>query len=177
MRPIIFFLLIITVSVLSAADIFLNDVKVSGRVTDQELKNCTVKFDEKGNIHITAPGVKIVEENKAGQTQPDTKKYFVNIASSPSPSAGPIKLYVNGKEIDSLKQGSANALIEITLALKKGDNQISVMAPPEGVKTTCQIVIGTGKINSGSIELTPLTDVSESYSDKGLSKTLNFKVE
>ena len=69
------FLLIISITFsLFATDLFINGVKVTG-MKDTELKNCNVKIDSTGNIHIDAPGIKIIDESAK-----PSKEYIISIS-------------------------------------------------------------------------------------------------
>jgi hypothetical protein len=54
--------------------VYLNGVDLSGvKVTDQVFESCVVRFDDNGDLHITAPGVKIEKrpvEDKAALPEP-----------------------------------------------------------------------------------------------------------
>ena len=155
-----------------AAEIYVNGVKADG-LTAQEFKNCTVKFDEKGAVHITAPGVKLLAEGAAPDPAKLSAQYFVALTLSQA-AAGTIRIVVNGTEADAVKPGEKNKIVEITKFLRPGANKVLVMAGPEKAAVPVQVLIGAGRDTAGSLELAPTVDKQLSLSDKGLSETFDI---
>ncbi|HOW51296.1 MAG TPA: hypothetical protein PLV42_04540 [bacterium] len=178
MRTMLFFaLLCVAANAADAADIYVNGVKADG-MTAQEFKDCTVKFDDKGVVHITAPGVKILSEG-AASTEPAPKltaAYFVAL-NLPKPAVGPIKILVNGTDADIVKPGEKTKITEITKFLRKGPNKVLFMAGPEKNAVPIQILIGTGKNSDGSLELTPSVDKQVQLADNGLSEAFDLTAQ
>jgi hypothetical protein len=160
---------------LAAADIYINGVKADG-MTSQEFSGCTVKFDDKGVVHITAPGVKIISERETAEAAKLTATYFVAFTLTQA-TTGPIKLIVNGTEADMVKPGEKTKITEITKFLRKGANKILVMAGPEKNPVPLQLLIGPGKNSDGSLELTPTVDRQLQLADKGLSETFDLTAQ
>lgn len=156
----------------AAADVYVNGVKADG-LTAQEFKNCTVKFDEKGEVHITAPGVKLLAEGATTEAAKLSAQYFVALTLSQA-AAGAIRIVVNGTEADMVKPGEKTKIIEITKFLRPGANKVLVMAGPEKAAVPVQVLIGTGRNTAGSLELTPAIDKQVSLADKGLSETFDI---
>ncbi len=159
---------------LAAADVYVNGVKADG-LTAQEFKDCTVKFDDKGSVHITAPGVKLLSEAPVDPAKLSAT-YFVAFTLS-QPAAGPIRLIVNGTEADIVKPGEKTKITEITKFLRKGVNKVLVMAGPEKTAVPVQLLLGAGKNSAGSLELTPSVDKLLQLADKGLSETFDLTAQ
>ncbi|HNT27582.1 MAG TPA: hypothetical protein PKH10_05295, partial [bacterium] len=100
-------------------------------------------------------------------------QYFVALTLSQA-AAGTIRIVVNGTEADTVKPGEKAKIAEITKFLRPGPNKVLVMAGPEKVAVSVQVLIGTGKDNAGSLELTPAIDKQTGLSDKGLSETFDI---
>ncbi|HNT27046.1 MAG TPA: hypothetical protein PKH10_02605, partial [bacterium] len=58
-----------------AAEVYVNGVKADG-LTAQEFKNCTVRFDKKRTVHITAPDVKLLAEGTPTAPAKVAAQYF-----------------------------------------------------------------------------------------------------
>jgi len=153
----------------SATEVYINGVNAKG-LTNMEFKGCTVKFDDKGTIHITAPGVKVLVEGENADAAKLSEQYFATLTLSQG-AAVPIKIVVNGIEADTIKPGEKTKITEITKFLKKGTNKVLLMAAPEKNPISVQVLIGTGKTNAGSVELIPTVERQVPLGDKGLSET------
>ncbi len=166
---------VLVASALLSAEVYVNGVKADG-LTNAEFNGCTVKFDDKGVVHITAPGVKILAEGAGAETGKLSEQYFVALTLSQG-SAVPIKVVVNGVEAEAVKPGEKTKISDITKFLRKGANKILLMAAPEKNPLTVQVLIGTGKMSSGSVELSPSVDKQLPLGDKGLSETFDLNAK
>jgi len=155
-----------------AAEVYVNGVKADG-LTAQEFKNCTVRFDEKGAVHITAPGVKLLAEGASTDATKVSAQYFVALTLA-QVAAGAIRIIVNGTEADTVKPGEKTKITEITKFLRPGPNKVLVMAGPEKAVVPVQVLIGPGRNNAGSLELSPTVDKQATLADKGLSETFDI---
>jgi len=167
-------LILLTLSIsfftLLAVDVYINGVKVDD-MKSQNLKNCEVKFDEKGDIHISSPDIKIVREGEVD------KEYFASITLTGSSYEKELKLFINGKEVIKLEAGSKGTVSKITPHIKKGDNQIMIVAPPSKEKIGYNMIIGDGTEISGNLNLNPVINETSEFSSEGLSKQFIFKAE
>ncbi len=119
----------------SAASVFLNGVRIDA-ARNQEFKNCSVKIDAKGNILISAKGVRarggqkmsdIAEPTNPGG--PPTKRYFlVTEKAAPGMSQYDIDLFINAKWVRKLLDEEDHIYLELTKHLKQGDNKIRFIA-------------------------------------------------
>jgi len=154
------------------AEVYVNGVKAEG-LTDTEFKGCTVKFDNKGIVHITAPGVKLLAEGEGTDTNKLSEQYFVALTLTQGATV-PIKIIVNGVEADTLKPGEKTKIVEVSKFLRKGGNKLLVMATPEKNPLTVQVLVGPGKMNAGNVELAPTADRQTVLGDKGISETFDL---
>jgi len=175
MRTFLCLALLLAGNAAPGADVYVNGVRADG-LTNAEFNGCTVKFDDKGVVHITAPGVKILAEGSGAETNKLSEQYFVALTLSQG-STVPVKSVVNGGEAEALKPGEKTKITDITKFLRKGANKILLMAAPEKNPLTVQVLIGTGKMSSGSVELSPSVDKQASLGDKGLSETFDLNAK
>ena len=151
----------------SSPKVFVNEVEVTG-LTNQEFKNCTVKFDAEGNINISAPGYKIkrldsgaseegssssssttiVTEKKKEKLQ--KKYYLVTEENNGAKVWDSYSLIVNGSVVKKFTSSDGVILENLTKHFSKGSNQIVITAAkkdtyPGGSKSNWfRIIIGEG---------------------------------
>lgn len=175
MRAFFCLVLLLAGNAVLGAEVYVNGVKADG-LTNAEFNGCTVKFDDKGVIHITAPGVKILAEGAGAESNKLSEQYFVALTLSQG-STVPVKIVVNGLDAEALRPGEKTKITDITKFLRKGANKILLMATPEKNPLTVQVLIGTGKMSSGSIELSPSVDKQLPLGDKGLSEIFDLNAK
>lgn len=149
------------------ASIFLNGVKIDG-VKNQEFKNCSVKIDEKGNVHITAKGYAAKNEGKVSATTGEvtnpggvpTRRYFlVTEKAAPGMSQYDIDMFVNAKWVRKLLDVEDSIYLEITKHLVQGENTIRFIARKDmGGERKSQspnhyfrVVIGEGDVGGRNV--------------------------
>ena len=153
----------------AAPHIFLNGVAIDG-VKSQEFKNCSVRIDEKGNVHITAKGYAVQSGGKApDQVEPQnpgappTKRYFlVTEKAAPGMSQYDIDLFINAKWVRKLLDDEEHIYFEITQHLVQGDNKIRFLAKKnmkDGRRSTSpnhyfRVVIGEGDMGGRNVMIT-----------------------
>lgn len=112
-----------------AAEVYVNEVNVEG-LTNQTFEKVTVRLDEKGNVHIDAPGymVKRVTVADVKEVQPTgviTQKYFlVTEQTSPGATDYDIDVFINGQFLRTLASSEPQLVIEVTKELKPGRNSV-----------------------------------------------------
>jgi hypothetical protein len=162
------FLLIISITFSAlAADLFINGVKVTG-MKDTEIKNCNVKIDSAGNIHIDAPGIKIVDESAK-----PSKEYIISI-SFDKPLSNDFVFFINGKESAKVLKGQQDSILEINPFLKKGENIVAYNSVPVAEPVKFTIVAGTGIKKDNSIEFAPFAEHKGEINNLGANG--NFKI-
>jgi hypothetical protein len=152
----------------SSLKVFVNYVDVTGLV-NQEFKGCTVRFDDKGNVYIDAPGYKIKKLDSGGsqdgspspstttvvtekkKTTPVKKKYFLVTEENDGTKVwDKYSLIVNGNVVKTFKSSDGVLLEDISKNLSQGTNQIIVTAskvdkfPGSSKSYWYRVIIGEG---------------------------------
>lgn len=142
----------------SATDVYINGVKV-GAIADLELIGCNVRFDSRGDLHITAPGYQVAggptnsttAENKAPTLQ---NSYFLTTTATKSGAAQfRFELYVNGNKVKEFSSLDAGLAVSLNPYLSKGKNNVGIKAYKDvGIfvaapdrNDSFEIVIGEGR--------------------------------
>ena len=112
-----------------AAEVYVNGVNVDG-LTNQSFEKVTVRLDEKGNVHIEAPGytvrrVTVAEPKEPPPTAIITQRYFlVTEQSSPGATDYDIDVFFNGQFIRTLASIEPQLVIDVTKELRPGKNSV-----------------------------------------------------
>jgi hypothetical protein len=113
-----------------AEDIFLNGVKVNG-LTDQDFKTAKVRFDAKGNVHITVDNISVSvqgEPDKVAQTRPQRLEhayFLVTSQTNPGSTQFDIDININGKQVTRVRSADKRQVtINITKHLRPGKNLV-----------------------------------------------------
>jgi hypothetical protein len=160
--PLLALALLAAPAALMARSVFLNGVDIS-QLTGQTFKDTTVTIDEKGDIHIEAPGykVKVVDEDVAALEAGGAVQGTANPALSmriflttrPSPAAQyDLVVTVNGVERKVIKAGDEAVIMEISSWFRSGENKVTIRAIKrlEGVRKSVSerdsvgLIIGAG---------------------------------
>lgn len=136
--------------------ITINGVDVTGLV-DQKFEGCTVAFDSKGNVKITAPGYeikKVIPEGKSTTPEkkaPLSKHYYLFTESKNGGKVGDkYALIINDKVVKKFKSTDDMIVEDITEHLKSGSNILLITAVKSdsygggSQKNWFRIVIGEG---------------------------------
>ena len=156
--------------VVFAQDIFINSVKVTG-IKSQEIKKCSIKIDDKGDIYITAPDVKILDEKTT-----ITKEYYVAV-SFDKPSPVDVTFILNGKSAKKVAKGEKETFFKLENDLKKGENTLGFNAPPSKEKVSFKVTVGSGKKVNNNIEFIPVAKKSADITEIGVAGTFKFNAE
>lgn len=134
----------------SARSVYLNGVQIDG-VTQQKFEKATVRIDEKGDVHIDAPGyaARVVQQPAAAApaapaaaTPPAapaaaapeaparlTQRYFlVTQQAVPGMAEYDIDVYINSKWIRKLRGSEDQVIQDVTRNLQPGKNTILLTA-------------------------------------------------
>ena len=151
------------------ADVYINGQKVRG-VTGLTLEKCTVTFNLKGDVHITAPGYKVAPAAAMGEqvktvTQPTgpvasvTNRYFL-VTRTNAPGSVPLdfEVFVGGKLVKTISSEDNGLVVELTLFLVPGKNSVEIRslaktAMAGAPSDSFGIIIGRGAPNAGSLEI------------------------
>lgn len=186
----------------SSLKVFINEVEVTG-LTNQEFKNCTVNFDAKGNINISAPGYKIkrldsdssqgsssssssttVVTKKSGK-KPKSKYFLVTEQLQGKKVWDKYSLIVNGSVVKTFESSDGILLEDISKHFDVGTNQIVITAAkkddyPGGSKSVWyRVIIGEGHEEGKKIvidkTLMQLTRKGSDADPDSKSKTIEAK--
>ncbi|MBE2249025.1 MAG: hypothetical protein IAE78_05690 [Myxococcus sp.] len=168
----------------SAADVYVNGVNVEG-LSNQSFSKVNVTIDEKGNVHIDAPGyavkkVTIAADKGSAAVREEgvvTKKYFVvteqNVLGR---TEYDIDLYINGKFIRTLRSDDEQIVSDITRHFAPGKNSVLMQArkvqaqkdQPKSTRTEhfFRVIIGEGSITADQVTIeTPLIKFERNASE------------
>ncbi len=149
-----------------AADIYVNGQQVRG-ITNLTLDNCTVTFNARGDLYVTAPEFKVLPTAATGTQATATavpvsnleNRYFLFTQTS-SPGKVPYKfeVWINDKQIKAFTSAQDKLTIEITLYLKKGNNSLEIKSLREQAEAgsgadTFSILVGRGEPKQGTLEI------------------------
>jgi len=155
-----------------AGSVFINDSKIDALTKEVVLRNVDVRIDVKGNVFITARGVKVVnttEKTKAPPPQesatPTTAKryYLVTMQNRVGATQYKVDLFVNKKWTRQVNSKNAQEIFEVTRYLKPGTNLIHLVATKDyggGTRVSSSaadyydVIIGEGEESQGRIMLT-----------------------
>lgn len=178
------FLTALLATVASAADVYVNGVNVEG-LSNQNFTKVNVTIDEKGNVHIDAPGYAVkkvtISADKPNAAVKEeglvTKKYFVvteqNVLGR---TEYDIDLYINGKFIRTLRSDDEQIVSDITKHFSPGKNAVllqarKVLGQKDQPKSTrsehfFRVIIGEGTMTADQVTIeTPLIKFERTASD------------
>jgi hypothetical protein len=164
-----------------AKKVFLNGVDITG-LKNQTFKNATVHIDEKGDIHLSAPGYKVQlvdsdpGSSPADEADPDgganpLLRMRLFLATNPSPGGRAqydLSVSVNGVQRKVIKSGSSPVIMEVSSWFNKGANTVQV--------TATKNVAGGRKSVASSDELQLLIGVGDDKGSKVQMKQDDIKI-
>lgn len=122
-----------------AFNVFINGVKIE-RLEGQTFEKVTVKFDEKGDLRIDAPGynVKVVE---AGREAAPSQRYWLYVEQPPQGVGYELEVLVNGRLVRTVKSTEALVVAEVTSQLHVGKNSVLLSAKKVGKRGAAEAVL------------------------------------
>lgn len=129
LRPALVLALLTAASPALATTVYLNGVVVDG-LANQKFANAKVAFDEKGNVHIEAPGIEVKTLGpapKAPEPTPTviTKHYFVVPQQAAVGMSGyDIDVFINGTWLKRFRSSEEENPLDITKHLSPGPNKV-----------------------------------------------------
>ncbi len=161
-----------------AGSVFLNGVNIDG-VAGQKFEKATVRIDDKGNIHIDAPGyaVRQVEGAPAAKTGAAaaaaaagaeaahaapklTKRYFlVTEQNAPGMTEFDVDVFINSKWIRKLRSDEDQIVTEVTRYLQPGKNTVLFTAKKNSGETRrsyspehyFRVLVGEGNVGGDNV--------------------------
>lgn len=168
----------------SAADVYVNGTNVEG-LANQQFEKVNVRLDDKGNVHIDAPGYAVKRVTVAPNSSTETaregilsKKYFVVTEQSPQGATEyDIEFYLNGALVRTMHSGDEQLISELTSTLRPGKNQVLMratkkLATPGQPKSTSKsaifrVIIGEGKSTAEQVVIEkPIITFSRTAADQ-----------
>lgn len=175
-----------------AVTIYFNGVRVNG-LKNQQFKNCKVRFDAQGNVHITAKGYAVKQVPKGGSGTSGSsggsggsvvnKRYFLVLTGKDVKKVQyDVDVYVNGKWVKKFRSSEPQVVYDVSKKLRQGVNVIHFAATKNyrgqprassSKGTYMRIILGTGHKGGGTVNIT------QPYIDYRVSaaKTGNFGKE
>lgn len=163
--------------VAAARNVYLNGVKLDDDVllTNQTFAACEVKFNEKGDVYITAKGFKIGvkaadgSEVKDAQDDPPpaadgklAKRYWlVSTQTKRGVVQYDIEVYVNGKLVKKVRSSDDRTVLEVTKFVLAGNNKVRLVATKNmgdkrlssSAADVLEIVLGEGTVGGGTVAI------------------------
>jgi hypothetical protein len=134
MRHLFFLTFAISASTAPAAEVFINGVNVAG-LTGQTFEKVNVRLDEKGNVHIDAPGYsvkRVAMTETADAPRPEatiTKKYFlVTEQNVQGLTEYDVEVFLNGALLRTVSSNDPQLVTEVTKSLRPGRNAVTLRA-------------------------------------------------
>lgn len=170
-------------------NVYLNGVRINdvSGLRDLELQRVTVRFDDKGDLHIDAPGYKIDlvdpqatekaaarDEAVAGQPRLTRKYFLVTEQTAPGMTDYEIDVFVNAKWIRKLKNNEEQIYADITRHLQPGKNTVTFNARKrEGKGRRSQspehvfrVIVGEGNVGGDHVLIDrPVVDFKRTAAD------------
>jgi len=161
------------------ADIYVNGQQVRG-ITNLTLEDCTVTFNTRGDVYISAPGFQVLETAAKGdQAKGPVEKTHISLlqdryflftqTSSPGKVPFNFEVWINDKKTKEFTSRQDKLTVEVTLYLKKGSNKVEIKSLYQqtgqgSAADSFSIFIGRGAPNKGALEINKLL---LNYSRKG----------
>lgn len=192
--------LLLLPAVASARSVYLNGVKIDNvELRNMKFDKVNVRLDEKGDVHIDAPGYKIQvvdpgsgQARAAGAPAEDssgeaklTKRYFlVTEQTAPGMTDFDIDVYVNAKWIRKLKNNEEQIYTDITKHLVPGKNTVLMAARKitNGTRNSYspqhvfRVIVGEGNVGGDHVMIDrPVIDFKRTAADQeDVSKEFTF---
>ncbi len=129
-------------------EIYVNGVRATG-LRGADMAHCSVKFDADGNVHVLSPGYKVEVDAEgkpvrlSGQSdfgEPARARRAAGALShhyvllyEPNPRVPfTFELFVNGKPFKTIGLDTSSFTVDLTAALKAGENALRIVAKPAG---------------------------------------------
>ena len=110
--------------------VFLNGVRADS-VRDQTFTKATVRIDTVGNVHITAPGVRV---EKVPQGPPETaadlvhRYWLISSKSKPGATRYAVDVFLNERFVRRVLSPGPHVTLDVTEYLRPGDNTLHLVA-------------------------------------------------
>ncbi|MBN2799613.1 MAG: hypothetical protein JXX28_10740 [Deltaproteobacteria bacterium] len=152
-------MLIVWTGLALAAQVFVNGVEVTDRLTDQTFPNAEVRFDADGNVHIEAPGF-VIEAEPAPAEPPPPPSGLVPagrwwLVTDDAASVGHVvEVWINGRKARLVRSGDPQVILDIAPWLTPGENTVEMKARSAGPSGgPLYVYMGRGANQGGTVTL------------------------
>lgn len=132
-----------------AAEVYLNNTKVTGSIRNLAMPKVDVRFDDAGNVYIDAPGYKV--EVAPAPTNPPPPGHYYLVVNVRAPGHYNIEVAANGKPVATIPAKSTEYFAELTDKLQVGPNGVLVTflptpeAPPVAEMEAVDLMVVKGE--------------------------------
>lgn len=120
-------------SVALATDVYVNGTNIEG-LTNHAFEKVNVRIDEKGDVHIDAPGYQVKRVNLGPEKSPPAegrismRYYLVTEQTVQGATEYDIDVFLNGQHLRNLPSSEGQIVTDITRKLLPGKNQVTLQA-------------------------------------------------
>jgi hypothetical protein len=159
-----------------ARNVFLNGIKLDANVAmkPQTLSGCEVRIDDKGDIHITARGYKVMApEGKPTAPGPvvngaplagDRRFWLISkfdVERGRGAAGFDVDVFINDTFVKKIRASDDPLVLDVSRHLERGDNKVTMVAtknPPTGSSSrsptdTLEIILGEGVAGGGTVTI------------------------
>jgi hypothetical protein len=150
-----------------AGSIYLNGTRIDG-VVNQKFEKCTVTIDDKGDVHISAPGYAVQSQAGTPVPQPKpvvlpsgsaTRYWLVKEENYPGKTQYDVDIYINSVWFKRIRSNNEQVVQEITKYLRAGSNVVHFAATKNigqqrksfSPQVYMLIIIGEGNIGGNNV--------------------------
>jgi hypothetical protein len=149
-----------------ATDVYVNGTNIEG-LTNHSFEKVNVRIDEKGDVHIDAPGYSVKRVNMGPEKAPPAENkitmhyYLVTEQSLQGATEYDIDVFLNGQHLRALPNNEGQIVTDITKKLLPGKNQVTMQAkklsaPGAERKSYSKahlfrVIIGEGKVDGEKV--------------------------
>ncbi|MCC6334363.1 MAG: hypothetical protein IT380_10295 [Myxococcales bacterium] len=153
-------------SVALATDVYVNGTNIEG-LTNHSFEKVNVRIDEKGDVHIDAPGYSVKRVNVGPEKAPPAegkitmRYYLVTEQTTQGATEYDIDVFLNGQHLRTLPNNEGQIVTDITKKLLPGKNQVTMQAkklPTQGAERKSyskahlfRVIVGEGKVEGEKV--------------------------
>lgn len=150
-----------------ARDVYFNGVKLDASmlIKSQTFPACEVRFDDNGDIHITAKGFKVEVQPAGPEAAPPeklTKRYWlVSKQTRRGMAQYEVDVFVNGTFVKKVRSVDDAVVLEVTKYVKPGLNKLRLVATKvigdkrlsTSPNDALEVVLGEGNVGGGTVSI------------------------